>query len=181
MHFYLLKQYYFINKFNPHHLKNLNKNIIIIYRNYNEKLNLNEIKKIANFCKISNRKFYLANNIKHAIKLDLDGVYLPSFNKEFSHNCYKLKTKFKIIGSAHNLKEYNIKILQKVSEIFISPVFKKKRNREIGIHGILKFKKFVKIPVIALGGVNKNAIKQISKFRLNGFAGINIFDKKKGP
>ena len=44
--------------------------------------------KIKNFCKNTNKKFYLSNNIKVAIKLDLDGVYLPSFNKQIIQNCY---------------------------------------------------------------------------------------------
>ena len=32
-------------------------------------------------CKLQKRKFYLANNLKLAKKLNLDGVYIPSFNK----------------------------------------------------------------------------------------------------
>ena len=63
------------------------------------------ILKLKKFCKEGGKKFYLSNDIKLAIKLDLDGVYLPSFNKNLNHLSYSLKKKFQIVGSAHNLKE----------------------------------------------------------------------------
>ena len=67
----------------------MEKNVSIIYRNYNENIDEKLIIKIKNFCKNTNKKFYLSNNIKVAIKLDLDGVYLPSFNKQFNPLVYK--------------------------------------------------------------------------------------------
>ena len=76
-------------------------------------------------------KFILANNIKLAIYLNLDGAYIPSFNKSFSHLAYNLKKKFLIIGSAHNLKEIKIKEKQGVSKIFLSPLFKIKKRKNI--------------------------------------------------
>ena len=121
-----LNKYYFINKFEPSHIKKLDKSVSLIYRNYNSLVNKNLIIKIKNFCKTNGRKFYLANNVKLALKFNLDGAYLPSFNKSFKHLSYDLKKNFLIIGSAHNLKEIRIKEKQKVKEIFISPLFKKK-------------------------------------------------------
>ena len=82
MHNYSFKLFYFINKFEPNHIGKLDKKVSIIYRNYSGNLNKKLIIKIKEFCKKNNRKFYLSNNLKLAIKLDLDGVYLPSFNKE---------------------------------------------------------------------------------------------------
>ena len=54
-------------------------------------------------------KFYLANNVKLALKLKLDGAYIPSFNKDIKHLSYSFPKKFIIIGSAHNNKEIKIK------------------------------------------------------------------------
>ena len=81
MHKNLPKYYYFIDDFNKEHIKNLNKNIAIIYRSYEKTLDLNEIINIKKFCRLTGRKFLISNNIKISIKLDLDGIYLPSFNK----------------------------------------------------------------------------------------------------
>jgi len=93
MHNQLPKIYCFINHYNKNCIKKLDKNIAIIYRNYNKILNKNEIKKIKILCKKTNRKFFLANNIKIALNLDLDGVYIPSFNKDIKINCYQKKKK----------------------------------------------------------------------------------------
>ena len=71
--------------------------------------------------------------------LDLDGAYIPSFNKKFDHLSYYYKKNFEIIGSAHNIKEIRIKELQKVNKIFLSSLFKKNKN----YLGINKFKLFL--------------------------------------
>ena len=44
------------------------------------------------------------------------------------------KKNFKILGSAHNISELNIKKVQRINGIFISPVFKKKTNQALGIY-----------------------------------------------
>ena len=93
MHDQLPKIFCFISDYDENYIKRLPKNIAIIYRNYNKNINKEEILKIKNLCKKTNKKFYLANNIKFALKLDLDGVYIPSFNKKLRVNCYTKKKK----------------------------------------------------------------------------------------
>ena len=70
-----LNKYYFINKFNPNHIKKLDKDISIIYRNYNSPINTNLLIKIRDFCKKNRRKFYLSNNVKLALKFNLNGFF----------------------------------------------------------------------------------------------------------
>ena len=131
------RKYYFINKFDTNNIDKLNKQTAVIYRNYNlETLNKEFILKLKKYCQKKGIKFYLSNNIKLAMKLDLDGAYLPSFNKSTKHLSFSFKKKFNVIGSAHNIKEIKIKEKQRVSKIFISSVFKKNKN----YLGINKFK-----------------------------------------
>ena len=170
-----LNKYYFINKFDPYHIKKLDKNISLIYRNYKSSYNSNLLVKMRNFCKRNNRNLYLANNIKLAIKFNLDGAYIPSFNNDFKHLNYKTKVKFLIIGSAHNLKEIRIKEKQKVSKIFISSVFKKKNY--LGLYKFKNLSKNTKKKIIALGGVSKKNLKKINLLNTDGFAGIGIFNR----
>ena len=120
-------KYYFINKFETNNIDIQDKHTVIIYRNYSSKI-VNEeiILKIRNYCKKKRIKFYISNNIKLAIKLNLDGVYIPSFNKSTEHLAYSYKKDFNIVGSAHNLKEIRIKENQNVKKIFLSSLFKKK-------------------------------------------------------
>ena len=120
----------FISDFKEDKILKLNKNIGIIFRNYDENFNKNKILKIKKFCKKNKRKFYLANNIKLAINLDLDGVYIPSFNKSLEIKKYNIKNNFLIMGSAHNFREINIKNKQNVDLIFISPYLKQKNIKK---------------------------------------------------
>ena len=171
-----LNKYYFINKFNPDHIKKLDKNISIIYRNYRSSYDSNLLVKIRNFCKKQKRNLYLANNIKMAIKYNLDGAYIPSFNNDFKHLNYKTKSNFLIIGSAHNLKEIRIKETQEVSQIFISSIFKKEKNY-LGLYKFKNLSKNTKKKIIALGGINKKNLNKINLLDIVGIAGIEIFSR----
>ena len=172
-----LNKYYFINKFDPDHIKKLDKNISIIYRNYNSNIDINLLIKIRDFCKKNRRKFYLANNTKLALKLNLDGVYLPSFNKSLKHLNYQIKKEFLIIGSAHNLKEIRVKEKQRTSHIFVSSIFKKEKNY-LGFYKFKNLSKITKKKVIALGGIKKSNLKKLNMLNISGFAAIDFFNNK---
>ena len=79
---FLPKVYCFINDYNLAELSKLSNNINLIYRNYNKQNNLETIINLRNFCKKEKRKLFISNNIKLALNLKLDGVYIPSFNKK---------------------------------------------------------------------------------------------------
>ena len=155
----------------------MDKNVSIIYRNYHSLIDINLLVKIRDFCKNNSRKFFLANNIKLALKLDLDGAYLPSFNKDFKHLNYIYKKKFLIIGSAHNLKEVRFKEKQKVKLIFLSSLFKKNKNY-LGFYKFNILSSITNNKIIALGGINLTNIKKLKMLNLSGFAGIGFFENR---
>ena len=176
MHDFFITKYYFINKFDSNIIKQQDRQTIIIYRNYKlKKVNKLLILKLKKFCKEGGKKFYLSNDIKLAIKLDLDGVYLPSFNKNLNHLSYSLKKKFQIVGSAHNLKEIKNKENQKVKRIFLSSLFKKNKNF-LGINRFKLLSNLTKKKVVVLGGISKSNIKQLKLLNFSGFAGISYFE-----
>ena len=169
-------KYYFINKFDKDNINKLDKQTIVIYRNYSEKkINETLLLKIKNYCKKKGIKLYLSNNVKLSIKLDLDGVYIPSFNKSFDHLSYSMKTKLDIIGSAHNLKEIRIKEKQGVSKIFLSSLFKKNKNF-LGINKFRLLSKLTNKKIVVLGGVSKKNLKKLKILNLSEFAGISFFE-----
>ena len=175
----MVGKYYFINKFDTNIINNQDKQTVIIYRNYSSNIKEDLILKIKNHCKKRKIKFYISNNIKLATKLDLDGAYIPSFNKNTNHLAYSFKRSFNLIGSAHNLKEIRIKEKQGVKKIFISSLFKKNKN----FLGINKFKilsKMTRKNIVALGGISKNNLKKLNFLDHSDFAGISYFEKK-GP
>ena len=171
-----MKKYYFINKFDTNIIDKQDKQTSIIYRNYSSKI-LDEplILKIKNYCKKKTIKFYLSNNIKLALKLNLDGVYIPAFNTDLNHLAYSYKKDFKIIGSAHNLKEIRIKETQNVKEIFLSSLFKKNKNF-LGINKFKKLKVLTQRDVVALGGISIKNVKKLSLLNQLNFAGISFFE-----
>ena len=170
--------FYFIDKLEKSLINKLEKNIHIIYRNYNKKHNLNEILEIKKICKLQKRKFFLANNIKLAIKLNLDGVYIPSFNKNLMPNL-RTKKSFMVIGSAHNLKELNQKKRQNVDILFLSPIFRiKKRNYFLGTIKFNILSKYFIGKTIALGGINKQNYKNLKSINSYGFASISYIEEK---
>ena len=181
MHRELPKVYYFINKFDKNKINKLNKNIALIYRNYNEKLNKSLIIQIKKYCKLQKRKFFLSNNFQLAFKLGLDGVYLPSFNNDLKHINFPKKKNFFIIGSAHNNKEIKRKELQKVDLIFIASLFNKKKTY-LGLNRFMILTKLTKKKIIALGGIDKRNLKKLNLLNIYGYSGINLFSpKKNGP
>ena len=131
--------------------------------------------KVKKYCKQKRIKFYLSNNIKLAIKLGLDGAYIPSFNDSFKHLNYSLKKNFKIIGSAHNLKQIKIKEIQKVQKIFLSSLFKKNKNY-LGINKFKLLSQLTRKKIVALGGISKANIKTLSLLNISDFAGISYFE-----
>ena len=172
----MIRKYYFINKFDTNNIDKQDKQTTIIYRNYSSKpIDQTLILNIKKYCRKKSIKFYLSNNIKLAIKLDLDGAYIPAFNKSLKHLAYSYKKNFRIIGSAHNLKEIKIKENQNVTKIFVSSLFKKNKNY-LGINKFKILSKLTTKDIIALGGISKKNKKKLYLLSQPDFAGISYFE-----
>ena len=154
--------YYYIDKFNKDEIDKLDRLISIIYRNYSNKVDENDIKHLVNFCKSQRRKVYISNNLNLALKFNFNGIYIPSFNKVSKYkNIYKRN--FEIIGSAHNIKEVLNKEKQGCSKIFLCPIFKTKKNKySLGVTKFNLIKLNTKKDIVPLGGINESNIKKIN-------------------
>ena len=172
----MMKKYYFINKFDANNIDKQDKETTIIFRDYSlKKPSQTLILKIKKYCKRKSIKFYLSNNMKLAMKLNLDGAYIPSFNKSFNHLSYTYKTNFEIVGSAHNLKEIKIKEKQKAKKIFLSSLFKKNKNY-LSINKFKLLANSTNKTIVALGGVSKKNVKKLYILNINEFGGISYFE-----
>ena len=171
----MIRKYYFINKFETNNIDKLDKQTVVIYRNYDLKILDKElILKIKKYCKKKGIEFYLSNNIKLAVKLNLDGAYIPSFNKSTQHLAFSFKKKFNLIGSAHDIKEIKVKELQNVSKIFVSSLFKKNKNF-LGLNKFKLISNLTRKKVVALGGISKSNLKKLKLLNNSEFAGISYF------
>jgi len=172
-----LNKFYFIDKFEATNIENLDNKTSVIYRDYSKNFNEAEIIKIRKACKSKNIKFYIANNLKLAIKYKCDGLYIPSFNKVTFTKGKILRKNFRILGSAHNISEIKQKELQGVDTIFISSLFKKNKNY-LGVYRFKLLSMFTSSKIVALGGINRHNIRRLNYLGLTSFAGISYFKKK---
>ena len=118
--------------------------------------------------------------MKLAIKYKTDGIYIPSFNKRIILNKSVLNNKFTIIGSAHNHMEIKKKLEQGCEAIFLSPLFKTKKNKQW--LGVCKFKLLTlkyKSKFIALGGIDKKNLNILKMLNVYGMAGISYLKKNR--
>ena len=110
-----------------------------------------------------------------ALKLGLDGAYIPAFNKDTHHLSYSIRPNFHIVGSAHNLNEIKTKELQNVKKIFLSSLFKKNKNF-LGINRFKLLSNLTKKKIVMLGGISKKNLKYLSILNTKDFAGITYFE-----
>ena len=175
MHKFLPNIFIFLDKYNNQIFKNNITNVGVIYRNYNNKKKEAELIKIAKSCRKKRFKLYVSNDIKLAIKVKADAIYIPSFNKSKKFLNMENK-KLTILGSAHNQKEIRKKISQKCKAIFLSPIFKtKKTDKFLGIQKFNKLANYTKKKIICLGGIKKNNLNKIKLLNTFGFSSVSLF------
>ena len=104
----------------------------------------------------------------------------PHFNNQIiPKSCFERRN-FKIIGSAHNIKEINQKNLQGVSEVFLASLFKEKETY-LGLYKFKKLSNVTKTKVVALGGINIKNIRILKLYRYLWFCWNIFLSKKNGP
>ena len=178
MHKYLPNLFVFLDQYNSQTFENNNTNLGVIYRNYNDPKRETELIKIAKACKKKRYQLFVSNNIKLALKVRADGIYIPSFNR--TKKFFNLEKKnLTILGSAHNQKEIREKISQKCRAIFLSPIFYVEKS--INFLNVYKFNSLSrsnKVNILALGGITEHNVHKLRLLHTKGFGGIGIFKKK---
>ena len=175
-----LNIYYFIDEFDKNEIEKLSSKISLIYRNYDNKCDFSELKKLVLYCKNKRRKVYISNNLKAAIKYNFDGLYIPSFNKKLGFRNI-IKNNFEILGSAHNVVELKTKEKQGCSAIFLSPIFENDKKRKfLDIVKTNLLKNLTNKKIVLLGGINFKTFRKSKMCTPSGIAAISWI-KKNGP
>lgn len=142
---------------------------IVQYRekNVDTKQIIEEAKEIKSICKKNNVLFLINDGIDVALAVDADGVHLGQEDMPYKY-ARKLLWNNKIIGlSAHSSKEalQNEKIGADYTSI--GPIYytttKKDAKAPIGLEPIRQLKSRLKIPFIAIGGINETNIDDVLK------------------
>ena len=179
--FIFKKKYFFIiesiKDIQLKHIKNFGK-FSIIYRNNIEE-NIDKLKRFRLECKLKKIPLFIANNIKLLKILKADGIYISAYNKKLNLNY--LNKSFKIIGSAHNIREVNIKKKQKCSHIFLSRIFETSYPFKNGYLGVVKFNLFSKLintKLVPLGGINVNNLLKLQNVNCEAIAMSSLIKQK---
>lgn len=153
---------------------------IIIYRNAGKTENIQKLLKFRRYCKSKKIDFYVSNDEKLASSLKADGLYISAHNTNLKSLKLKMSN-YKIIGSAHNIKELNIKILQGCSSIIFSRLFKVSYSFKKGFLGVVKFNLFKlsrRENLVPLGGINLFNLNKLKMVKSNSFAILSEIKKK---
>jgi len=153
---------------------------IIIYRNTHKIENIDKLVRFRRYCKSKKIDFYVSNDEKLTSDLKADGLYISAHNRNLRLARLK-KSNYKIIGSAHNIKELNIKILQGCSFIIFSRLFEVSDPLKKGFLGVIKFNLFKlsrKENLVPLGGINLSNLNKLKIVKSNSFALLSEIKKK---
>ena len=163
-------------------LRNIKKRdkFVIIYRNIVSEDNILKLKRFRTLCKSKNILFFVANDIDLAIKLHSDGLYLSAKNINF-RSLNQKTNKFRIIGSAHNFREIDIKKKQGCDLILLSRLFKVSYKQNQNFLGIIKFNNYslkYNNLLIPLGGIDSSNISKLKNIKSNFLALMSEVKKK---
>ena len=152
----------------------------IIYRKRKNLENFNSLLRFRSICKRRKIDFFVSNDVNLSTLLKADGLYVSAYNKDLRITRSK-KNNFKLIGSAHNIKELNIKTLQGCSDIIFSRLFDTSYKNKKGFLGVIKFnlfKKCTKKNLVPLGGIKISNLNKVNMVDCNSIACLSEIKKK---
>lgn len=133
-----------------------------------------EALKIKRLCAKYNAPFIVNDNVLLAKKLDADGVHVGQHDMEVT-NARAILGKEKIIGvSANTVNEALLAQKNGADYLGVGAVFQtssKSDAKSVSIEMLIAICASVKIPVVAIGGINLQNIKQLAK---TGIAGVAV-------
>ncbi|MGB9765867.1 MAG: thiamine phosphate synthase [Sulfurihydrogenibium sp.] len=131
--------------------------------------------KVLEVSKGYNTKIFINSRVDIALILNLDGVHLPSKSIPIAY--VKQKFPHLIVGKSCHSVEDVLKAQEEGADyVYISPIFKVEGKGEpIGLEGLKEVLKVAKIPVYALGGINRSNYQDVLKTGVYGIASIRFF------
>ena len=131
--------------------------------------------RLRRICK--NVIFLVNDRIDIALAVGADGVHLGQHDLSLPV-ARKLLGKKKIIGvTVHNLKEAFLAQKQGADYLGVSPIFptktKSDAGKPIGIDKLKEISKRVRIPIVALGGINLKNAKEVVKSGADSICAIS--------
>lgn len=158
---------------------------IVQYREKNAptKQMINEARQIRRICRKNSVLFLINDRIDIAVAVDADGVHLGEEDMPYEY-ARKLLGKDKIIGlSAESVKDALQNQKLGADYTGIGPIYhtttKKDAKAPIGLEPIKQLKNKLKIPFVAIGGINEANINDVLKAGAKNIAIISAIIEKR--
>ena len=163
-------------------LRNIKKRnkFIIIYRTFRKYEDISALASFREKCKLKDVKFFVANDLKLAVKLKANGIYISAKNTSLKFLNLR-RSNFTLIGSAHNIKEISFKKKQGCKNILLSRLFQVTYKPHLNYLGVIRFNKYVlniDKNIIPLGGINFSNLNHTKIIKSYGFAMMTEIKKK---
>lgn len=143
---------------------------------------IKEAKGISELCKKNNVLFIINDRVDIVLAVDADGVHLG--NKDMTYSiARKILGSKKIIGlTVHNIREAVEAERIGADYVGVSPIFETKTKldagRPAGLKLIKDIKKAIKIPFVAIGGINENNLGSVIEAGARSIAAISAIVTK---
>lgn len=126
---------------------------------------IKEAEKIGKLCKKNNASFLINNRVDIALAVNADGVHLGSNDMPYSF-ARKILGDKKVIGiTVHNIEEALDAERAGADYIGVSPIFETQTKPDAGKPGGIKLveeiKDKIKIPFVAIGGINETNVMDV--------------------
>ena len=151
---------------------------VIQYREKNlpERKMIETGKRLCRIARDNGVIFIVNDNPVVALAVDADGVHLGQEDVPVDV-ARKILGAYKIIGlSTHNLEEAIGAERAGVDYIGFGPIFHSKTKMvapPVGVEGIKKVREVVSLPIIAIGGIDRNKVQEIIRAGASGVAVIS--------
>lgn len=120
-----------------------------------------------------------------AIAVEADGVHLGNEDMPVELARKILGKKFIIGASAGSINEAIEKEKMGADYIAVSPVFstptKPDAGQPLGLDGVREMKKFIKVPLIGIGGINRENVVEVIKSGADGVAVVSAIVSSVDP
>ncbi len=138
---------------------------------------LNLAFEIAEIVKTKKVPFLINDRIDVALACDADGVHLGQEDLPLQH-AKRILGKSRLIGiSANSILEAVDAEKQGADYIGVGPIFftssKKELGQILGIPGLKAIREKVSIPILAIGGINKENVREVIQAGADGIAVIS--------
>lgn len=149
---------------------------IVQYRAKNKEAMIEEAKKIKKLCE--NKALFIVNDLVDvALAVDADGVHLGQHDMPIEMARGALGNK-KLIGiTTHNAEEAIDAEKKGADYISVGPIFNTTTKKDAlsarGVEIITKIKEKVNLPIVAIGGINKENLNKVVEAGADSVAAIS--------